>query len=400
MKLGHQSTHRGLALLFTVFLAADAASQVKPENGPPSDPVIGGERFVKRVITDPGQGGMAAATIHVPEPWRFESKIEWHYGWIECPLAVSTQAENPANAEAYFGYPLLRCEVTEIPPALRQYAPKPPNPGDRMSTGAIWLAPKAPAQVLGLVIQKVRANAAKLRWIGKQELPDLAKALGLKPWPNDQGVAVKIAYELNGQAVEEAFFAVYYLSKQGNTNAGEIAQTNWGLRAVQSFRAPEGTLDKRMPVFCAIARSVTPDPKWIERTQAINARMMALFNQHLKEGYDQIAASKRLSEQVMKNQEEFSASINAWILANRDSGGARATGGSSGRTEGGRSAADAISDQIRGVDTVNDPMWGTSQHSYMEQYHFTDGFGNYRHTNDPNAIPNEPGNWERMTPAP
>ena len=37
----------------------------------------------------------------------------------------------------------------------------------------------------------------------------------LDPWPNHHGVAIKIGYDLNGQPVEEAFFGVYYISKQG-----------------------------------------------------------------------------------------------------------------------------------------------------------------------------------------
>jgi hypothetical protein len=42
--------------------------------------------FVESVIADTDHGGMRAATIHLPEKWRFESKIEWHCGWVEYPL--------------------------------------------------------------------------------------------------------------------------------------------------------------------------------------------------------------------------------------------------------------------------------------------------------------------------
>jgi hypothetical protein len=36
------------------------------------------------------------------------------YGWIEVPVATSRYAENPATAEAYFQYPLLR--MAPVPP--------------------------------------------------------------------------------------------------------------------------------------------------------------------------------------------------------------------------------------------------------------------------------------------
>ena len=65
-----------------------------------------------------------------------------------------------------------------------------------------------------------------------------------------------------------------------------------------------------------------------------------------------------------------------------------------------RSAADNFDDYIRGVETVNDPYYGTSQHASTEQYHWTDGYGSYRHSNDPSADPNrtEVGQWQRMEP--
>ena len=52
----------------------------------------------------------------------------------------------------------------------------------------------------------------------------------------------------------------------------------------------------------------------------------------------------------------------------------------------------------RGVDTVDDPYYGTSQHASTEQYHWTDGYGSYRNSNDASYNPNqvEDGNWQLM----
>ena len=157
---------------------------------------------------------MRAATIHMPEKWSFESKIEWHYNWVEYPLSYSAHAENPDNAEAYFQYPMLRLESTEVAPQYRQY--------DKSRKLAAWFAPAdgrtflsavPPMQALAAFIQKTRPNVANFKWIGQQDLPDLAKVLKLDPRPNQHGVAIKIGYDLNGQPVEEAFFGVYYISQ-------------------------------------------------------------------------------------------------------------------------------------------------------------------------------------------
>ena len=367
------------------------------------------EKFIERVITDTEHQGMRAATIHIPEKWSFESKIEWHYDRIEVPLIFSSHAENPDNAEAYFQYPLLRAEIVDVAPQYRQYAPNKNKPGDRLPTGAIWSAPIPPMQALAKFIMQTRPNAANFKWIGQQDLPDLAKALKMDPWPNDHGVAIKIGYDLNGQPVEEAFFGVYYISKQGtdavslgqlSMAAGALQQTNWGFRALQSMRAPAGTLDKRMPMFCVIAKSIYVNPQWVRLTKAINDKMMADFNQKMKQGWDQLRAAQAIMEQTMRQQAAFQAQFDKQEEAFRNSGG---VDDSFLRDGGKRSAADHWDDLIRGVDTLNDPSTGgTTQLSNLGQYHFTDGFGNYRTTDDPNYTPEkagEVGSWQLMTAA-
>jgi hypothetical protein len=99
-----------------------------------------------------------------------------------------------------------------------------------------------------------------------------------------------------------------------------------------------------------------------------------------------------MSDQVMANDADFDKTIDQQMLANRESGGISPPGG--------RSNADRADDNIRGADITEDPMYGTSQHSLMEQYHWTDGYGNYGDSNDPNYDPsqNESGKWQ-LVPA-
>ena len=369
-----------------------------------------GEKFTERIITDTDHNGMRVATIHLPEKWHFESKLEWHYDRIEVPLIFSSHAENPDSAEAYFQYPLLRAEIVDVAPQYRQYVKNNTRPGVRLPTGAIYLAPLPPMRAMVKFIQQTRPNVANLKWIAQQDLPDLAKALKLDPWPNDHGVAIKIGYDLDGQPVEEAFFGVYYISKQGtdavslgqlSMAAGALQQTNWGFRALQSFRAPAGTLDKRMPMFCVIAKSIYINPEWGRLSKAINDKMMADFNQKMKQGWDQLRAAQAIMEQTMRQQAAFQANFDKQEEAFRNSGG---VDDSYLRDGGARSAADHWDDLIRGVDTVNDPSTGgTTQLSNLGQYHFTDGFGNYRTSDDPNYTPEkagEVGSWQLMTAAP
>jgi hypothetical protein len=384
--------------------ATPSSSATSPGHAPGPSVSVAGEKFVERIIPDSEHGGMRAATIHLPEKWNFESKIEWHYGWVEYPLSFSSHAENPDNAEAYFQHPLLRLESTDVAPQLRQYDKSRKLPfGSRLPTGALSGSPQPPVQALAMFIKSVRPNVPNLKWIGQQDLPDLAKALNLDPWPNQHGVAIKIGYDLNGQPVEEAFFGVYYIAQGANAGpgAGMIKQTNWGFQALQSFRAPAGALDKRMAMFCVIAKSFTIDPKWTRLSKAINDKMVADFNQKLQQGYDQIRAAQAIMDQTMKQEAAFQANFDKQDAALRSSGG---VDDSYLRDGGARSSSDHFDDLIRGVDTLNDPSTGgTTQLSNLGEYHFTDGFGNYRTSDDPNYTPEkvgEVGSWTQMTTAP
>jgi hypothetical protein len=235
------------------------------------------------------------------------------------------------TTQAYFQYPLLRAEIVDVAPQYRQYVKNNTKPGDRLPTGAIYLAPMPPMQAMVKFIQQTRPNAANLKWIGQQDIPDLAKTLKLDHWPNDHGVAIKISYDLDGQPVEEAFFGVYYISKHGtdavslgqlSMAAGALQQTNWGFRSLQSFRAPAGTLDKRMPMFCVIAKSMYINPEWVRLSKAINDKMMADFNQKMKQGWDQLRAAQAMSEETMRQQAAFQRNFDKQEKAFRNSGGA------------------------------------------------------------------------------
>jgi hypothetical protein len=395
-----------------------AGSKAKPAPAPKgaAEPVVLGEHFVQRALVDTKQGGMTAFTAHVPESWHFGGTIEWNYGWIEIPVAVSWHAENPANAEAYFQYPLMRMAIVDVAPRWRQYV-KQPKPGERiLPSGAIAMAPVPPMQAMAAFIKKTRGDVTNLKWLGQQDLPDLGKALrlDLRAWPTNHGVAIKIGYDLDGKPVEEAFFGVYYLNKVSAPpvqaghqaiGANEFQETDWGFDGLQSFRAPAGTLDKRMPVFCLIAKSVQYDPKWAARDRAIVTTLTQMFNQKIKQGWDQIRAADGIMDETMRQQSQFLANVGRQEQAMMASGGGSSGGSVDGflRDEGGRTSSDNVSDLIRGVDTLNDPSTGgTTQLSNLGQYHFTDGFGNYRTYDDPNATPennNENGTWQRMTPA-
>lgn len=350
-------------------------------------PVIDGEKFTTRQIIDRQQGGLPAYVFIAPEQWRDHSQVTWNYEHHSNPVTLSVSAENPANAEAFFAHPNLL--LFSLRPDLGYF-----RPGQNIG-GLIYARERRTSEhVLLPFIQQLRGRLPKFQVIGSKELPELGAALKIPSSPNQRGVGIKVTYELEGKPVEEEFYAIGdsvdipYDGPQGRS-----WQNNWGLTFIHSFRAPTGTLERRREVFAAMAKSFRPNPAWQQRRSAVLAYIAEQFNRQLQAGYDQIAAAAQMSAQISANNDAMIASIDRQLAASRSLGAAAGEAS-------GRSTTAKFDDYVRGVETVDDPYYGTSQHASTESHHWTDGYGNYRHSNDVNANPNqtESGNWQLMTP--
>jgi hypothetical protein len=349
-----------------------------------SGPAVMGETLTPRVIVDEQQGGMPVGVVAVPASWRYAAHVEWNYANYSNPVVVWSSAENPASAEAVYAYP--SAEYFALQPAAMAYFRQGQNYG-----GLVCRAPVPPVQALAGLVQQLRGGQPGFQWVGSKNLPGLPAALQIPPAPNQQGVGIKIRYTLDGTPVDEEFYAVAYAAQiPYDGPQGRTWQLNWGLTAVHSFRAPAGTIDHRRPVFAAVARSFRPNPAWQQRLKAIDAYLAEQFNRWLQAGYDSIAAAGRLSQQISANNDAMLSAIDAQLQSS----------GTPGAAASGTSAADAFDDYIRGVETTSDPYYGTSQHSADQQFHWTDGYGNYRDSNDASYDPNrtEVGQWQMMPP--
>ena len=373
-----------LALLASLpGLFAATSQPADPKSGPAPAPArltVGGERFTLRRILDYRLNDAVAFTFGAPEKWRDNSRVFWEFGNINMPVTWVVTAENPTNEEAFFLF------------EPQQFFTIQPDRGfyrDGYTACKVTkMRPGPPVQVLASFIRQTRAQMSNLKFVGSKELPDLPKSMGTHIASNQRGLGVRVTYELNGKPVEEEFYAVYYLE---NIPAGRDSQINWGLGTLHSFRAPLGSLDRRREVFCAIAKSFRGDPQWNQRALAIKQRLIAMWQVNFKANMDSIAAAGRLSKQMAANSDAFLASVDRGLVAARNPSGATSAPEH-------RTGADKQDDYIRGVDTVEDPVYGTSQHSLTEQYHWTDGYSNYRNSNDPNYDPNkhENGDWQLM----
>jgi hypothetical protein len=169
-------------------------------------------------------------------------------------------------------------------------------------------------------------------------------------------------------------------------------QTNWGFIRLFSFRAARGSLDTHRALFQRMAASLRLNPRWEQLYQQVMQQLQARFDQFIQMGYAQIQAAGEASRAI-------SAANDAWLSSFEQQRQAQArssasTGGSD------RSPNEGFSEYIRGVETMEDPYWGESQQDYNYRYHWTDGFGNYQHSNDAFFNPNigSGQNWTMMEP--
>jgi hypothetical protein len=122
------------------------------------------------------------------------------------------------------------------------------------------------------------------------------------------------------------------------------------------------------------------------------------FNRLIARGYAQIQAAAHMSRTISANNDAMLHSMQAQRQAQAQQDATRRAASSASG-----SPNDAFSLYIRGTERMQDPYWGASEQSYQNRYHWTDGYGNYRSSNDSSYNPNIGAGggptWQLMQPA-
>ena len=231
------------------------------------------------------QQGMPTGVVSAPASWSFDSRVVWNYAHHGNPVTVSMRAQNPQNEEAVFRFPAEMYFRSAPTPWL--LSPGPEHGRSRVHAEGSGL------QALAAFIQRTRSDVGALEFAGCQELPGSPKGDAGARGRQAAGLRRQGHLRAEGQTGRRGVL-------RGRVNRSRSLMTDpkvarfrsiRGLTALHSFRAPAGTLDRRRPVFAAIAKSYRPNPAWMERLGGINRYLAAEFNRQLQAGYDQIAAA-------------------------------------------------------------------------------------------------------------
>jgi len=355
-----------------------------PPAVPIPPPALAPPAFVLHQVIDRQHNGMVVSAFEYPAGWQARSDLRWNYQDISLPVNCHVQVAAPQGAALLEMLPIAAFYWIEPNYGFCQ-------PGQQ-NMGQICLQPMPPVDTLvKRIIPQVRANRQGLRVVDSGPFPELTRRAGPLPGGQQgQDVRVRIEYMENGRPIEEEFYGSYSLNKVPYYGPmGAMVQVNWGFARLITFREEKGRLDARRDVFWRIAGSVKINPQWEQLYAQITQQLQAQFNLYIQQGYSQIQAAGQLSRAISANNDA--------MIANMDQ--QRQAAWHSHTPSGpGHSATDGFDEYIRGVETVNDPYYGTSQQDSNYQYHWTDGSGNYQQSNDPFFNPNVGSNqsWTLM----
>ena len=227
----------------------------------------------------------------------------------------------------------------------------------------------------------------------------LAAAFSEPPVPGE-AVGMRITYVANGRPVEED---IYGLARRGNRipytgRQGTTYENHRVLVFAHALGANAGMLDSMYPLLTYIVGSIRIDPGWDQAPAGRDAGAGAEFHRLQQQGYAQIDAAGAASRAISANNDAMLSACSSSARRRRSATprSARPRRARARRATDSRATCAAPS-------RCRIPYWGTSERSYLNRYHWTDGSGNYRSSNDASFNPNVGTgggvNWQRMEPA-
>jgi hypothetical protein len=362
--------------------------------GPSESFAQGGLNFTTYEVPDPNFGGIRVASISIPAGWRAGSQVQWDFTSANYPVRVHVRVQSP---DGKMWIDLLPMDAVYWMDFLAR-----PIPFGQRSYGAVY-APNASIEqaMQHLIVLPARGQMPGFQITAKRPV-DVARLGQAFNYQNLRGEAMsmRVRYTLNGAPAEEDFFTFYtavqtipYTGPQGTTH-----EFHRMLLLSHAVGATDGLLASVYPLLGTVAASIRFDENYQRHIQAVQGFIIAQYDAYLQRGYDSIYAAGQLSRTISANNDALLSSMQQQRAAQTRADAARraAAGGDT-------SPNDAFSQYIRGTTRMNDPYWGTSERDSNYSYHWTDGQGNYRASNDAGFNPNIGAgggpNWQRMEPA-
>jgi hypothetical protein len=228
------------------------------------------------------------------------------------------------------------------------------------------------------------------------DLPKAFPQLFKNTPPQGEGICMRVSYELNGSPVDEEFYG--FMSSVQSIPSGNMVEYHRMMFLVHSLGAKAGKLESLRPLLGFMATSIEPNPAWQQRYGQIAKMQLDYYNRASAANYAQIRAAGERSRALSAQSDQFLHQIDANLAAQNNAQRSAPSGFSS--NDNFYNHADQFDQSIRFTEHMKD-MHGEVSDQYTDyNYHWTDGYGRFVHTDDPNLDPNRylNGNYQQMTP--
>ena len=332
-------------------------------------------------FTDSQGIGTTAFSMLIPDGWQSSGNIQWILDNPAMPAFGSFKAWNPNGAEEY-NYFANQAYFWSDNPMIKQTFPV----GTRYF-GAEVREPLSPTEALKqIVFPMYRANAQNVVVEVEQQLPELSNLIqtgtdaATGTTTSASGGKIRVEYTLNGVVLEEEMYCIIQtMTIPIPTYTGTYQNINWYLTYLQSFRAEKEQLDSQTKLFQTISYSAKTDPNWLNKYDQV-------VNYLIQRQIQQIQSLGQLSSIISQTSNEISdANYQSWQRTQTIND----------------QIANDFSNYIRGVQTYNNPIDGTtvdlpSGYSYA----WGNSLGDYILSDSANYNPNIESNlnWQQLTP--
>ncbi|HZU35888.1 MAG TPA: hypothetical protein VFA18_08270, partial [Gemmataceae bacterium] len=189
----------GLTVLVAIVVTVFLAGPIQADGQPAHSGEAGMLHFKPLIVNDPFVE-QEAFRLLVPADWRASGKVEWRFH-PQYPAAGWVVASNPAGVEAVHTYPMIPfvAGVWHLPAGGHYLGNEVrPNPGDITGYVRYYLLPR------------FRPDVRSYRVVSTEPMPEWANASTVAQSVRGTGIPcrvaagrVRIAYQVNGQDVEE-----------------------------------------------------------------------------------------------------------------------------------------------------------------------------------------------------
>jgi hypothetical protein len=358
-------------------------------------------KFHPYEVIDEKQGGMTVSRLAVPGDWKNSSSVIWNYNDFYLPVHVYARTEAPDGGSWIEFFP---AEFFLWLDAAHDRAPV-----GRGGIGGIH-HPNITLQeaMVRYVIAPNRANAKNLRIVGSRPVNDLPKEfshLFTQGMPQGEGICMRVSYELNGSPVDEEFYgfmtALETIPAPSPNPRLSMIEYHRRLILAHSMGAKAGKLESVRPLLGFVATSIDPNPAWQQRLAAVYKAQHEVYQRVQAANYAEIQAAGQRSRALTAQSDQFLRQVDANLAAQNNTRNAASSGFSSSANDDFYKRADDFDQNIRGTEHMQDQNGVVTDQYTDYNYHWTDGFGRFVHTDDPNFDPNRylTGSYQQMTPA-